>query len=47
MVYYSSEQVKSLLEKIYSRIPINDPKLIGLRKYIEDNKKNIEKFITQ
>lgn len=47
MEYYSSEQVKRLLERISSRIPKNDPKLTGLRKYIEENKKNIEKFITR
>lgn len=45
MEFYTSEQVERLLDNILEKIPTNEHKFIGLRKYIEDKKLNIHNSI--
>ena len=41
MVYYSNEQVSNMLDEILEKIPTNEHKLLGLRKFIESKKERL------
>lgn len=45
MGLYSSEQVKRLLTEILNQLPVNDNKLISVKKYITDKINNIDVHI--
>lgn len=42
---YTISQVERLLDDILQNIPGNDPKFLGIKKYIESKKKHIHEHI--